>query len=110
MKQEWDLNNPAPAETMIPTGNSLKENTSGVSVIMPEMDETDEALGELGPKLFIDELSLNEEPGDEKKTPIESDDSDEKEWRIIKISKKFGDYEKKFFTSLPTLLLNVSCL
>ena len=70
VKQEWDLNNPTPAETTIPTGNSLKENTSGVSVIMPEMDETDEALGELGPKLFIDELSLNEEPGEEKKTPL----------------------------------------
>jgi S-DNA-T family DNA segregation ATPase FtsK/SpoIIIE len=76
VKQEWDLNNPAPEEPTIPTGNSLKENTSGVSVIMPEMDETDEALGELGPKLFIDELSLNEEPGEEKKTPLEADDSD----------------------------------
>jgi len=76
VKQEWDLNNPAPAETTIPTGNSLKENTSGISVIMPEMDETDEALGELGPKLFIDELSLNEEPGEEKKTPLEADDID----------------------------------
>jgi len=74
VKQEWDLNNPSPAETTIPTGNSLKENTSGISVIMPESEETDDALGELGPKLFIDELSLNEEPGDEKKTPIESDD------------------------------------
>ena len=84
VKQEWDLNNPAPTEANIPTGNSLKENTSGVSVIMPEMDETDEALGELGPKLFIDELSLNEELGDEKKTPLveensrtASDDEDE---------------------------------
>jgi S-DNA-T family DNA segregation ATPase FtsK/SpoIIIE len=76
VKQEWDLNNPAPEEATIPTGNSLKENTSGVSVIMPEMDETDEALGELGPKLFIDELSLNEESGEEKKTPLEADDID----------------------------------
>ncbi|MFM2258863.1 MAG: hypothetical protein RLZZ424_796 [Bacteroidota bacterium] len=76
VKQEWDLNNPAPEEATIPTGNSLKENTSGVSVIMPEMDETDEALGELGPKLFIDELSLNEAPGEEKKTPLEADDND----------------------------------
>ena len=74
VKQEWDLNNPATAESTIPTGNSLKENTSGVSVIMPEMDEADEAeaLGELGPKLFIDELSLNEESGEEKKTPLDS--------------------------------------
>ncbi len=74
VKQEWDLNNPASAESTIPTGNSLKENTSGVSVIMPEMDEADEAeaLGELGPKLFIDELSLNEESGEEKKTPLDS--------------------------------------
>jgi S-DNA-T family DNA segregation ATPase FtsK/SpoIIIE len=79
VKQEWDLNNAAPEEATIPTGNSLKENTSGVSVIMPEMDETDEALGELGPKLFIDELSLNEEPGEEKKTPLEADDIDEEE-------------------------------
>jgi S-DNA-T family DNA segregation ATPase FtsK/SpoIIIE len=79
VKQEWDLNHPAPAETTIPTGNSLKENTSGISVIMPEMDETDEAHGELGPKLFIDELSLNEEPGEEKKTPLEADDSNEEE-------------------------------
>ena len=61
VKQEWDLNNPAPAETTIATGNSLKEPSSRVSVIMPEEDDTDEALGELGPKLFIDELSLNEE-------------------------------------------------
>ena len=76
VKQEWDLNNPTPAETTIPTGNSLKENTSGVSVIMPEMDETDEALGELGPKLFIDELSLNEELGEEKKTPLEEEDEE----------------------------------
>jgi len=79
VKQEWDLNNPEPEEATIPTGNSLKENTSGVSVIMPEMDETDEALGELGPKLFIDELSLNEEPGEEKKTPLVSEESDEEE-------------------------------
>ena len=79
VKQEWDLNNPAPEEATIPTGNSLKENTSGVSVIMPEMDETDEALGELGPKLFIDELSLNEAPGEEKKTPLVSEDRDEEE-------------------------------
>jgi S-DNA-T family DNA segregation ATPase FtsK/SpoIIIE len=70
VKQEWDLNSPTPVDTIIPTGNSLKENTSGVSVIMPEMDETDEALGELGPKLFIDELTLEEEAGDEKKTPL----------------------------------------
>jgi S-DNA-T family DNA segregation ATPase FtsK/SpoIIIE len=70
VKQEWDLNNPTPVDTTIPTGNSLKENTSGVSVIMPEMDETDETLGELGPKLFIDELTLEEEAGDEKKTPL----------------------------------------
>jgi S-DNA-T family DNA segregation ATPase FtsK/SpoIIIE len=61
VKQEWDLNNPTPLHNTIPTGNSLKENTSGVSVIMPEIDATDEALGELGPKLFIDELSLNVE-------------------------------------------------
>jgi S-DNA-T family DNA segregation ATPase FtsK/SpoIIIE len=76
VKQEWDLNNPPPA---IPSasGNSLKENSSGIAVIMPDEDEADEDLGELGPKLFIDELSLNEEPGEEKKTPIDSDDSDE---------------------------------
>jgi S-DNA-T family DNA segregation ATPase FtsK/SpoIIIE len=79
VKQEWDLNNPSPSETTIPTGNSLKENPSGISVIMPESDETEAALGELGPKLFIDELSLNEEPGEEKKTPLEADDSEEEE-------------------------------
>ena len=75
VKQEWDLNNPPAATVQAPSGNSLKENASGVSVIMPEMDEAfeDEALGELGPKLFIDELSLNEEPGEEKKTPLEED-------------------------------------
>jgi S-DNA-T family DNA segregation ATPase FtsK/SpoIIIE len=84
VKQEWDLNNPAPTEANMTTGNSLKENASGVSVIMPEMDETEEELGELGPKLFIDEISLNEAPGEEKKTPIvdeslhtESDDEAE---------------------------------
>jgi S-DNA-T family DNA segregation ATPase FtsK/SpoIIIE len=79
VKQEWDLNHPAPAETTIPTGNSLKENTSGISVIMPESEDADDALGELGPKLFIDELSLYEEPGEEKKTPLEADDSNEEE-------------------------------
>jgi S-DNA-T family DNA segregation ATPase FtsK/SpoIIIE len=75
VKQEWDLNN-SPAE-IIPanSGNSLKENPSGISVIMPESEETDEALGELGPKLFIDELSLNEEPGEEKKTPLVEENS-----------------------------------
>ena len=75
VKQEWDLNNPPAATVQAASGNSLKENVSGVSVIMPEMDEAfeDEALGELGPKLFIDELSLNEEPGEEKKTPLEED-------------------------------------
>ena len=79
VKQEWDLNNPTPAEANIVTGNSLKENASGVSVIMPEMDEAEEELGELGPKLFIDELSLNEEDANafdeeakEKKTPLDS--------------------------------------
>jgi S-DNA-T family DNA segregation ATPase FtsK/SpoIIIE len=79
VKQEWDLNNPPAATVPAASGNSLKENTSGVSVIMPEMDEADEAeeLGELGPKLFIDELSLNEEPGEEKKTPIENNEEDE---------------------------------
>ena len=86
VKQEWDLNNPAPAETTIATGNSLKERTSGVSVIMPEEDETDEALGELGPKLFIDELSLNEENGEEKKTPLVDetydDDTDDEDLDI----------------------------
>ena len=61
VKQEWDLNNPPVATIQAGSGNSLKESTSGVSVIMPEADETEAALGELGPKLFIDELSLNEE-------------------------------------------------
>ena len=61
VKQEWDLNNPPVAKIQAGSGNSLKESTSGVSVIMPEADETEAALGELGPKLFIDELSLNEE-------------------------------------------------
>ncbi len=72
VKQEWDLNNPAPAATPVATGNTLKENASGISVIMPEADETEETedLGELGPKLFIDELSLAQE---EKKTPLEND-------------------------------------
>ncbi len=74
VKQEWDLNNPPAAMIPAASGNSIKENPSGISVIMPESEETDEALGELGPKLFIDELSLNEEPGDEKKTPLDSDD------------------------------------
>ncbi len=77
VKQEWDLNNPPAAMIPAASGNSLKENPSGISVIMPESEETDEALGELGPKLFIDELSLNEEPGDEKKTPLDSDDEEE---------------------------------
>jgi S-DNA-T family DNA segregation ATPase FtsK/SpoIIIE len=70
VKQEWDLNNPSSEMTTAPIGNSLKENPSGISVIMPESEETEEELGELGPKLYIDELSLNEEPSEEKKTPL----------------------------------------
>lgn len=63
VKQEWDLNNPAPIITPAVTGNILKENTSGISVIMPEPDDVEEGadLGALGPKLFIDELSLEQE-------------------------------------------------
>jgi len=76
VKQEWDLNNPPAAIIPATSGNSLKENPSGISVIMPESEETEEALGELGPKLFIDELSLNEEPGEEKKTPLKEEDDE----------------------------------
>ena len=76
MKQEWDLNNPPEAIIPAASGNSLKENSSGISVIMPESEETEEPLGELGPKLFIDELSLNEEPGEEKKTPLVEEEED----------------------------------
>lgn len=88
VKQEWDLNHPATAEANMATGNSLKENATGVSVIMPEMDEADEdeALGELGPKLFIDELSLNvedanafDEEAKEKKTPLVEEEEDNEE-------------------------------
>ena len=76
VKQEWDLNNPPEAIIPAASGNSLKENSSGISVIMPESEETEEPLGELGPKLFIDELSLNEEPGEEKKTPLVEEEED----------------------------------
>jgi len=76
VKQEWDLNYPPAAIIPATSGNSLKENPSGISVIMPESEETEEALGELGPKLFIDELSLNEEPGEEKKTPLKEEDDE----------------------------------
>ena len=84
VKQEWDLNNP-PAEIIPATsGNSLKDNPSGISVIMPESEDTDEALGELGPKLFIDELTLEKEAGDEKKTPLveEAEPDDEEDLDI----------------------------
>ena len=82
VKQEWDLNNPPVAVTPVATGNTLKENTSGISVIMPEADEdatASDELGELGPKLFIDELTLEEAAPEEKKTPIvnELDDDDD---------------------------------
>jgi S-DNA-T family DNA segregation ATPase FtsK/SpoIIIE len=60
VKQEWDLN--APLEPA-PNGNTLK-NDSSISVIMPETDEIVE--DPLGPKLFIDELTLESE--EEKKT------------------------------------------
>ena len=76
VKQEWDLNNPPAVIIPAASGNSLKENSSGISVIMPESEETEEPLGELGPKLFIDELSLNEEPGEEKKTPLVEEEED----------------------------------
>ena len=73
VKQEWDLNNPEPVQAAA-TGNILKENTSGISVIMPEAEEDEAQLGELGPKLFIDELSLEE--GTEKKTPLTIDEDE----------------------------------
>jgi len=81
VKQEWDLNNPPVTTVPAASGNSLKENTSGVSVIMPEMEETDaaEELGALGPKLFIDEISLEEEGGEEKKTPLVTEPLEEEE-------------------------------
>ena len=60
VKQEWDLN--APVEPA-PIGNTLKKDSS-ISVIMPETDEIVE--DPLGPKLFIDELTLESE--EEKKT------------------------------------------
>ena len=77
VKQEWDLN--APAEPIAPTGNTLKNDT-GISVIMPEADETVE--DPLGPKLFIDELSLEAEPSDEmeqEKKTLDLDDFEEVE-------------------------------
>jgi DNA segregation ATPase FtsK/SpoIIIE, S-DNA-T family len=77
VKQEWDLN--APAEPIAPTGNTLKNDT-GISVIMPEADETVE--DPLGPKLFIDELSLEAEPSDEmeqEKKTLDLDDIEEVE-------------------------------
>ncbi|MEY3539711.1 MAG: hypothetical protein RL188_1128 [Bacteroidota bacterium] len=74
VKQEWDLNNPEPVQAAA-TGNILKENTSGISVIMPEAEEDEAQLGELGPKLFIDELSLEEDP--EKKTPLTIEEEEE---------------------------------
>ncbi len=84
VKQEWDLNNPPVAVTPVATGNTLKENASGISVIMPEADEdatASDELGELGPKLFIDELTLEEAAPEEKKTPIanelDNDDDDD---------------------------------
>ena len=75
VKQEWDLN--APAEPIASTGNTLKNDT-GISVIMPETDEIVE--DPLGPKLFIDELSLEEEPSDEieeEKKTLDLDQIDE---------------------------------
>ncbi len=83
VKQEWDLNNPTPTATSNSTGNTLKENASGISVIMPESEEDEiasDALGELEPKLYIDELTLKNENFPEtdlieKKTPFESDDA-----------------------------------
>jgi S-DNA-T family DNA segregation ATPase FtsK/SpoIIIE len=68
VKQEWDLN--APVEPMAPTGNTLKNDT-GISVIMPETEEIVE--DPLGPKLFIDELTLESE--EEKKT-LDFDEED----------------------------------
>ena len=66
IRKEWDLNNPAPIVEEAPTGNRLVNNAegNGISVIMPEEEDANASdnLGALnGPKLFIDELSLNEE-------------------------------------------------
>ena len=56
VKQEWDLaGNPIPTSNEAISGNRLKGNTTtenGISVIMPDED---------GGKLYIDELSLDEE-------------------------------------------------
>ena len=96
VKQEWDLNNPPSALEPVASGNTLKENPSGVAIIMPEADETEEALGELGPKLFIDELSLEEESDDEKKTPLvndEEDEEDEEQDMPIQMSMNVSDIE-----------------
>mgnify|MGYP006268901755 CR=1 FL=1 len=88
VKQEWDLN--APAEPAITTGNTLKNDT-GISVIMPEMEEDTTAsndLGELGPKLFIDEMTLDSE--EEKKT-LDFDRDEEAELNEDAVLEDFDD-------------------
>ncbi len=61
IRQEWDLNNPAPvaSEEQIASGNRLKNDTNenGISVIMPEEDENEGIVGDVGAKLLIDELA-----------------------------------------------------
>jgi S-DNA-T family DNA segregation ATPase FtsK/SpoIIIE len=68
IRKEWDLNNPQPQETPaeeLPSGNRLKNNATaenGISVIMPEEEDSLEASDDLGSdhdggKLFIDELA-----------------------------------------------------
>lgn len=69
VKQEWDLN--APAQPVVPAGNTLKNDT-GISVIMPESDEIVD--DPLGPKLFIDELSLDEEDANASDEEASEDD------------------------------------
>ena len=68
IRKEWDLNNPQPQETPaeeLPSGNRLKNYATaenGISVIMPEEEDSLEASDDLGSdhdggKLFIDELA-----------------------------------------------------
>ena len=66
IRKEWDLNNPVPIMEHETTGNRLVNEVAGngISIIMPEENalEASDELGSInGPKLFIDELALNEE-------------------------------------------------
>ncbi len=108
IKQEWDLNNPQPAEVPAeaPTGNRLKNPTAtenGIAVIMPETEDPED-----GGKLFIDELALTEElMSNDEMAPqlVEEEEDANAQLASEEDSEEDGSEEEEDFTDLDDELL-----